>query len=90
MRSTLRDIYDAVAQFSGGLGRRRITTYSAACAYYLFVALVPMLMLLVSLVQYTPLTQEAILAEVAGTYPIRSTRYSRRYSRASTAAAARR
>ena len=69
MRSTLRDIYDAVAQFSGGLGRRRITTYSAACAYYLFVALVPMLMLLVSLVQYTPLTQEAILAEVAGYIP---------------------
>ena len=47
MKDTLRDIYDAVDEFSKGMSRRRITTYSAACAYYLFMSLIPMIMLLV-------------------------------------------
>ena len=58
MKDTLRDIYDAVDEFFGGLGSRRITTYSAACAYYLFMSLVPVIMLLVSVLQYTPLTRD--------------------------------
>ena len=37
LRDTLRDVYDAVDEFFGGMGSRRITTYSAACAYYLFM-----------------------------------------------------
>ena len=69
MRGTLRDIYDAVCDFSNGLGRRRITTFSAACAYYLFMSLVPMIMLVVSVVQYTPLTQELVLSIISDYVP---------------------
>lgn len=69
MKGTLRDIYDAVDDFSKGMGRRRITTYSAACAYYLFMSLIPMIMLLVSIVQYTPLTQEMILEAISDYVP---------------------
>lgn len=69
MKDTLRDIYDAVNDFSCGLGRRRITTYSAACAYFLFMSLVPMLMVLISIVQYTPLTQSVILSAISDYVP---------------------
>lgn len=69
MKDTLRDIYDAVDEFFGGLGRRRITTYSAACAYYLFMSLVPVIMLLVSVLQYTPLTKDVVLGAVAEYVP---------------------
>ena len=69
MRETLRDIYDAVDDFSRGLGRRRITTFSAACAYYLFVSLVPMIMLVVSLIRYTPLTEAVVLQAVSDYVP---------------------
>lgn len=69
MKDTLRDIYDAVDAFSKGMGRRRITTYSAACAYYLFMSLVPMIMLLVSVIQYTPLTQDVILEAISDYVP---------------------
>ena len=69
MKGTLRDIYDAVDDFSKGMGRRRITTYSAACAYYLFMSLIPMIMLLVSIIQYTPLTQEMILEAISDYVP---------------------
>ena len=69
MKGTLRDKYDAVDDFSKGMGRRRITTYSAACAYYLFMSLIPMIMLLVSIIQYTPLTQEMILEAISDYVP---------------------
>ena len=69
MKDPLRDIYDAVDEFSKGMGRRRITTYSAACAYYLFMSLIPMIMLLVSVIQYTPLTQDMILEAISDYVP---------------------
>lgn len=69
VKDTLRDIYDAVDDFSKGMSRRRITTYSAACAYYLFMSLIPMVMLLVSVIQYTPITQDMILAQLADYVP---------------------
>ncbi len=69
MKDTMRDIYDAVDEFFGGMGSRRITTYSAACAYYLFMSLVPVIMLLVSVLQYTPLTRDVVLEAVADYVP---------------------
>ena len=36
-----------------GMGSRRLTSYSSSCAYYLFMSLVPVIMLLVSVLQYT-------------------------------------
>ena len=69
MKDTLRDLYDAVDEFSKGMSRRRITTYSAACAYYLFMSLIPMIMLLVSVIQYTPLTQDMILEAISDYVP---------------------
>ncbi len=69
VKDTMRDIYDAVDEFFGGMGSRRITTYSAACAYYLFMSLVPVIMLLVSVLQYTPLTRDVVLEAVADYVP---------------------
>ena len=69
MKDTMRDVYDAVDEFFGGMGSRRITTYSAACAYYLFMSLVPVIMLLVSVLQYTPLTRDVVLEAVADYVP---------------------
>ena len=69
MKDTLRDIYDAVDEFFSGMGSRRITTYSAACAYYLFMSLVPVIMLLVAVLLYTPLTQDVVLEAVSEYVP---------------------
>ena len=69
MHDTLRDIYDAVDEFFSGMGSRRLTTYSSSCAYYLFMSLVPVIMLLVSVLQYTPLTRDVVLEAVADYVP---------------------
>lgn len=67
--NTLRDIYDAVNEFAQGMGRRRITTYAGAGAYYLFMSLVPLIMLMCSLIQYTPLTEDIVLSLVRDYVP---------------------
>ena len=69
MKDTLRDIYDAVDEFFSGMGSHRLTTYSSSCAYYLFMSLVPVIMLLVSVLQYTPLTRDVVLEAVADYVP---------------------
>ena len=69
MRDTLRDVYDAVDEFFGGMGSRRITTYSAACAYYLFMSVVPLIMLLVAALQFTPLTKDVVLEAISDYVP---------------------
>ena len=69
MKDTLRDIYDAVDEFFSGMGSRRLTTYSSSCASYLFMSLVPVIMLLVSVLQYTPLTRDVVLEAVADYVP---------------------
>ena len=69
MKDTLRDIYDAVDEFFSGMGSRKLTTYSSSCAYYLFMSLVPVIMLLVSVLQYTPLTRDVVLEAVADYVP---------------------
>jgi len=48
-------------QFAAGMGERRLQTYAAAGAYYLFLSLVPIVMLVCSLLPYTPLTQTLAL-----------------------------
>lgn len=66
---TFRDILDAVADFFGGMSRRKISTYSAAGTYYLFVSLVPMIMLCCAILQYTPLTEETVMDVVSEYVP---------------------
>lgn len=65
----LRDIRDAVLDFAGGLASRRLPTYSAAGAYYIFMSLVPMIMLVCSILQYTPLTEDVVLSLLSGYIP---------------------
>lgn len=47
--------------FFDGIGARKIWTFAAAAAFYLFLSLVPMLGLVCSLLPYTPLTENMFL-----------------------------
>ncbi len=67
--NTLKKLIDKVTEFFEGVAERKIPTYSAAATYYLFMSLVPMVMLLVSLVQYTPLTQEVVMDTIENYIP---------------------
>jgi len=55
--------------FLSGISRRRLSTYAAAGTYYIFLALPPMLILLCSLIPYTPLTQEDAMGVIRAYMP---------------------
>ena len=56
------------------IGHKNVSTYAAAADYFLFISLVPILMLLVSLIRFLPIDADSILRMVSSTMP--STAYS--------------
>lgn len=63
--SRFKKTLNYIVDFSAGMGRRKITTFAGSGAYFLFMSLVPMIMLLCSILQYTPLTEEMVLDAVS-------------------------
>lgn len=57
--------------FGKQMARQNINAFSASTAFFLFLSLVPMLVLLCSIIPYTPLTEETILELAAEWTPER-------------------
>ena len=55
---------NSIIAFFDGIGRRRLNVYSASGSYYLFMSLVPIIMIICCLLPYTPLTQDIVLGYV--------------------------
>ena len=51
------------------IGKARVTTYAASSTYRLFLSLPPILMLLLSLIHYLPITQEDVMHLFSDTMP---------------------
>ena len=54
----------ALYEFTQGASERRLITYASSGAYYMFMSLVPIIMLICAIVPYTPLSQEVVLGVV--------------------------
>lgn len=58
------DAYISVKSFIKKLGKDRIYTFSATSAFFLILSVFPFLVLLLTLIRYTPLTQEFLLTQI--------------------------
>ena len=67
--SKLKKPVSAVAAVFDMIGKKKVAVYAAASDYFLFMSLVPILMLLVSLIRYLPFDQADVLAVFAGAVP---------------------
>ena len=67
--SKLRKPVSAVASVFDMIGKKKVAVYAAASDYFLFMSLVPILMLLVSLIRYLPFNQADVLAVFAEAVP---------------------
>jgi len=65
----VKGILEGLQSFFDGMARRKISTYAAAGAYYLFMSLVPMVMLLCAVLQYTPLTEDLVMGVLSEYVP---------------------
>ncbi|MGM9521542.1 MAG: YihY/virulence factor BrkB family protein [Oscillospiraceae bacterium] len=68
MSKKKRWILNAV-DFMNGIGKRQIWTFTAASTFYLFLSLIPIVVLMCTLLPYTPLTQEVVLQILENVVP---------------------
>ena len=67
--SKLKKQLSAVASAFGMIGKKKVPVFAAASDYFLFMSLVPILMLLVSLIRYLPFDQADVLRIFAVAVP---------------------
>ena len=67
--SKLKKPVSAVASVFDMIGKKKVAVYAAASDYFLFMSLVPILMLLVSLIRYLPFDQADVLRIFADAVP---------------------
>ena len=59
----------AVTTIADMIAKKKVAVYAAASDYFLFMALVPISMLLVSLIRFLPFTQADVMRLFSGTVP---------------------
>lgn len=64
-----KKLIDLGKEFGAGLSERRLALYAASGTYNIFLAIVPVITLIVSLVQFLPFTPEYVLSLVAEWLP---------------------
>lgn len=61
MKEKIKSIIGIGKDFASGMGKRRLTVYATSGCYYLFMSLVPIVMILCCILPYTPFNLATIL-----------------------------
>lgn len=64
-----RKLYLILKKLSSEMKKQNISAYAASTAFFLFLSIVPMLMLICSIIPYTPLTEENLVEAVTEVVP---------------------
>ena len=65
----VRKIYFILNDFSAKMKKRDIGTYAASIAFFFFLSVVPMLIMICTIIPYTPLTEENLVEAVTDPTP---------------------
>lgn len=57
LRKTIKEIRNFMKMFKAA----QVTTYASSAAFYIFLSIIPLIVLLFTIIPYTPLTQESVL-----------------------------
>ena len=62
-------LYDKVMEITEQVGKDHVGAYAAQAAYFFMLSLIPIILLLVTLVQYTPVTKADVMTAVLQVFP---------------------
>lgn len=65
----IKSLYRGVREFSIQMKKRNISAFAASTAFFFFLSLVPMLIMVCTIIPYTPLTEENLLEAVTDFTP---------------------
>lgn len=61
MKNNLKAAISKIRSFSKTFKIARVSTYASSAAFYIFLSIIPIIVLLFTIIPYTPLTQEGVL-----------------------------
>ena len=61
MKNSLKAAISKIRSFSKTFKIARVSTYASSAAFYIFLSIIPIIVLLFTIIPYTPLTQEGVL-----------------------------
>lgn len=61
MKESCKQAIGNVRRFTRAFKTAQVTTYASSAAFYIFLSIIPIIVLLFTIVPYTPLTQEGVL-----------------------------
>lgn len=65
----MRKFWMVLDDFSKQMSKKNISAFSASTAFFMFLSLIPMLIMLCTIIPFTPLTEENLLAAVTNLTP---------------------
>ena len=65
----LKKIYDKAIKVSGEVGSNHVGAYVAQSAYFFILCMIPIILLLLTMVQYTPVTKADVMTAVVQVFP---------------------
>lgn len=61
MKESCKLVFFKIRRFTRAFKTAQVTTYASSAAFYIFLSIIPIIVLLFTIVPYTPLTQEGVL-----------------------------
>ncbi len=61
MKEKCKKAYSQIRQFTRTFKSAQVTIYASSAAFYIFLSIIPIVVLLFTIIPYTPLTQEGVL-----------------------------
>lgn len=65
----IRQLFAILLDFSGKMKKQNISAFAASTAFFLFLSIVPMLIMVCTIIPYTPLTEENLVEAVTDLTP---------------------
>ncbi len=62
-------IYQRIREFTRNMKRENLSTFASAAAFFLFLSMVPILIVICTILPYTPITEEKLLLLVMDIFP---------------------
>ena len=65
----LKKIYEKITDITDEIGNDHVGAYAAQSAYFFMLCMIPIILLLLTLVQYTPVTKADVMTAVMQVFP---------------------
>lgn len=68
-RDNMRKVYLEIREFVRNMRKENLSTFASGAAFFIFLSLVPILIIICTIIPYTPLTEESLLVFILDVFP---------------------